>query len=92
MTRKYAVGEILIFQNGKHEPERNESECLVMQHRDKSIDPITMEYEFGEFYGIEFEDGARRSALEYQLRRRNEPPPVDSVTREARNDQPEHVQ
>ena len=82
MSRKYAVGEILIFQKGKHEPERNGMECLVMQHRDRSIDPITMEYEYADFYGIEFEDGARRSALEYQLRRRDEPPPVDGVTRD----------
>ncbi|ABO60576.1 hypothetical protein LA345_38810 (plasmid) [Burkholderia vietnamiensis] len=84
MTRKYAIGEILIFQKARHEPERNGMECLVMQYRDVSVDPVAMGYEHGTFYGIEFEDGARRSALEYQLRRRDEPPPVDGIERDAR--------
>ena len=82
MNFKYAVGEILIFQKARHEPELNGRECLVCAHRGDSIDPVSMTRDEGKFYGIEFEDGTRRSALEYQLRRREEPPTPDASTRD----------
>ncbi|WP_109479181.1 hypothetical protein [Paraburkholderia sp. C35] len=82
MSHKYAIGEILIFQHGRFEPERNGMECLVMEHRTQSINPDTMEPEQGTFYAIEFEDCARRSALESQLRRRDETPPTDASMRD----------
>lgn len=80
-TRKYAIGEMLIFQNAIHEPELNGLECLVMAHRGDSVNPITLEREEGKYYGIEFQNGDRRSALEHQLRRREPPKPENGIVR-----------
>jgi len=82
MAFKYAIGEILIFQHGIHEPERNESECLVCAHRGDSVNPISLEREEGKYYGVEFQDCDRRSALEHQLRRKTDPVPENGIIRE----------
>jgi hypothetical protein len=82
MSFKYAVGEMLIFQKARFEPELNGLECLVMQHRQDSTNQDSMMPEEGACYGIEFQDGTRRAAMEYQLRRRDEPPPTDASMRD----------
>ncbi len=64
MEFKYAIGEILIFQRARFEPELNGLECLVMGYRAACMDQATMQPESGAFYAIEFQDGRRRSALE----------------------------
>ncbi|WP_454056884.1 hypothetical protein [Cupriavidus sp. Marseille-Q8015] len=75
MQRKYGIGEILIFQHGEHEPERNGMECEVQCFMDYRTNQQTMEREECLAYGVEFSDGAARSVLEHQLRRR---PPKDA--------------
>jgi hypothetical protein len=83
MQFKYAIGEILILTHSEHEPERIGSECLVMQHRGSRMNQDTLENVEVPCYGIEYEDGTRRAALESQLRRRTEPPTPDAITRDA---------
>ncbi|WP_227461677.1 hypothetical protein [Cupriavidus pauculus] len=76
MQRKYGIGEVLIFQRGENEPERNETECTVDCYMNFRINPQTMLREEGLLgYGVQFADGALRFALETQLRRR---PPKDT--------------
>ncbi|KVN83468.1 hypothetical protein [Burkholderia ubonensis] len=84
MEFKYAIGEILILTRSKHEPERAGSECLVMQYRGSQVDQETLETVEVPCYGIEYQDGTRRAALESQLCRRAELPPSGAVTRDAR--------
>lgn len=72
----FKVGEILIFQNGEHEPFRNESECEliggweirqvgIMDHVAKKATNKDLAC-----YQVIFADGAVRNVQQYNLRRK----------------------